>query len=152
MSSVIPESLRREHDEIRAELLAASKVGGDIGDAAQRALAILECHFEKEDSFALPPLAALAPLARGESVGDMAGIARLSQRLREELPALLADHQAIVTALQQLVAAARRSGKEQWVWFATKAMQHARMEEELLYPAALLVGEHIRQRIADAID
>lgn len=37
--------------------------------------------------------------------------------------------------------------KEEHAEFAHKLMLHAQTEEEVLYPAALLVGEHIKLRL-----
>jgi hypothetical protein len=147
-----PESLRFEYDEIRAALLSGMRTTGEIGHAVRSVAELLQPHLEKEEAFALPPLAALAPLARGEVIGDATGILESCQRLRRELPMLLQEHQAIVTRLEQLVAASRLSRNDEWARFATKVMCQFRTEEELLYPAAILLGEHLHQRIEAALD
>jgi len=43
--------------------------------------------------------------------------------------------------------AARRAGRSDIVQFAQALMQHARTEEEVMYPAAILVGQVVRQRL-----
>ena len=60
----IPEAIRAEHAEIHEELVAATKMQGQVGEAARKLAALLAPHFLREEQIALPPLALLAPLAR----------------------------------------------------------------------------------------
>lgn len=77
----------------------------------------------------------------------MAEVLAPTDRLQAEWPAMLAEHQAIVAALQQLSQAAQRAGRDDHVVFAADLVQHARMEEEVMYPAAVLVGDLVRERL-----
>jgi hypothetical protein len=61
---------------------------------------------------------------------------------------MLAEHQAIVAALNELREAAARTGRSEIVAFAEALVEHARTEEEVMYPAAVLVGQVVRQRLA----
>ncbi|HSB24659.1 MAG TPA: hemerythrin domain-containing protein [Burkholderiaceae bacterium] len=63
---------------------------------------------------------------------------------------MLAEHQAIVAALNKLREAAARAGRYEIVAFAEALVEHARTEEEVMYPAAVLVGRFVRQRLAAA--
>jgi hemerythrin superfamily protein len=83
-------------------------------------------------------------LVRGESVAEVDEVLALTDRLEAELPAMLEEHRDIVTALQHLQATAERAGRDDIVAFAKQLMQHARTEEEVMYPAARLVGRHVR--------
>ena len=60
---------------------------------------------------------------------------------------MLAEHQTIVDALHRLRDAAQRAGRSEIVDFAQQLIQHARTEEEVMYPAAILVGKFVRQRL-----
>ncbi len=75
---------------------------------------------------------------------EMAGVLTLTDRLEAKLPGILAEHQQIVAALGELVAAARAENKPRYVDFAEKLILHARTEEQVLYPAALIVGRYVR--------
>jgi hemerythrin superfamily protein len=77
----------------------------------------------------------------------MAEALDLTERLEAELPAMLAEHKAIVSALTQLQQAAVRAKRDDIVQFAQALIQHARTEEEVMYPAALLVGRYLRARL-----
>lgn len=136
----IPPPLQAEHEALHARLAAATREPGDVGAAAREVARLLHPHFVREEEFALPPLALLAPLARGDTRG-LADVLPMTRRLKAELPAMLEEHQQIVRALEKLRLAARDAGRTEHVQFADALVLHAQTEESVLYPAALLVGE-----------
>ena len=136
MKFTVPTTLQQEHEALHDELRRATQAGGEIGEAA------------KEDQIALPPLGLLAALSRGEQSAQMAEVLTLTERLEADLPAMLEEHQAIVVALRRLRDAAERAGRKDIVVFAEQLVQHARTEEEVMYPAAILVGRHVRLLLA----
>ena len=142
----IPESMRVEHAEIHGELVRATKAPGLVGAAARELAAILHPHFVREEEIALPPLGLLAPLARGEMTPEMREVLTLTDALRAELPRMLEEHTAIRAATRQLGEVARAEGNTEVVHLAEKLAIHAQSEEELFYPAAVLVGDLVRAR------
>jgi hypothetical protein len=147
MNYEIPLPLRQEHDELHEHLRAATQAGGEVGDAARALARLMHPHFLKEDEFALPPLGLLPRLVQGEVTAGMADVLKLTDRLEAEMPAMLAEHQAIVAALARLADAAGRAGRGDIVEFAQKLSVHAQAEEQVMYPAALLVGRFVRERL-----
>ena len=145
MKLEIPQSLKIEHEALHSTLVKATKVAGATGEAARAVAVALHPHFVKEEQLALPALALLAPLARGQLTPEMREVVLLTDRLRTELPQMLAEHRAIVAALDKLVEAARADGHTQYADFAEELKLHARTEEEVMYPAAVLVGEYIKR-------
>jgi hypothetical protein len=143
----IPESMRLEHAEIHDELVRATKLPGRIGDAARELAAILHPHFVREEEIALPPLGLLAPLARGELTAEMPDVLTMTDALRAELPHMLEEHEAIRAATARLGEVARAEHDERVTELAEKLALHARSEEELFYPAAVLVGDLVRARM-----
>lgn len=142
----IPQSLQVEHHAIHAALEAAVKAPGRTGAAARELAAVLGPHFKREDEIALPPLGLLAPLARGERPAGMSEALAMSDALRKELPRMLEEHQQIRAATEKLRDAARQEKVSAHEQFAEELLRHARSEEEVLYPAAVLVGDVIRAR------
>ena len=140
----IPESMVAEHRGLHEDLYEATQAPGEIGEAARRVADALHEHFEKEEAFALPPLGLLPGLARGESGPELRQALPLTERLKTELPEMLAEHRAIVAALDALVAAANRAGEPRFVRFAEKLRLHAETEEQVSYPTAILIGEFIK--------
>lgn len=145
MDFKIPDSLRVEHEELHAELVQATKVDGPVGEAARNVATLLHPHFVKEEEYALPPLGLLGPLATGAITPEMRQVLAMTDRLKADLPEMLAEHTAVVGALQRLIAAAQRADRADVVHFAKKLMLHARTEEEVLYPTAILIGEYVRR-------
>lgn len=148
----VPQPLKAEHDELHRELACATAAGGRTGEAARQVARLLHPHFVKEEEFALPPLGLLAPLARGEVPPPRVVEAAIAMagRLRAELPGMLGEHGRIVGALDALAAAAEAEGHAEVARFAGALKQHARTEEEVLYPAAILLGEHLRRAAPEA--
>jgi hemerythrin superfamily protein len=77
----------------------------------------------------------------------MVDVMSLPAQLKRELPTMLNEHKLIAVALSEMMDAARKGDKTEWAEFAYRMMHHARNEEEVLYPAALLVGEFVKLRL-----
>ena len=144
----VPESMRVEHAEIHDGLVRATKAPGRVGVAARELAAILHPHFVREEEIALPPLGLLAPLARGEATPDMRAVLPMTDSLRAELPRMLDEHQAIRAATLRMGEVARAAGNTRVAALAEKLAMHAQGEEEMFYPAAVLVGDLVRSRLA----
>ena len=147
MKFTIPQPLQNEHEALHERLRQATEVGGEVGEAARTVARLMHPHFVKEDEIALPPLGLLVALARGEIAAEMAAVLELTDRLEAELPQMLAEHRGIVDALTRLREAAGRAGRDDVVAFAEALVEHAQTEEAVMYPAAILVGQVVRQRL-----
>jgi hypothetical protein len=143
----VPSSIAAEHHELHEELASAIKSGGKTGDAAKIVEQRLSSHFEKEEEYALPQLALLAPLAKGIVSPDMKPAIELSDKLKADMPRMLEEHKAIVEALNTLKEAAKAENKMQAISFAEKLSAHAQNEEQVMYPAAILVGEYLKLKL-----
>jgi hypothetical protein len=146
-----PKSLKIEHDHLHDDLSSAIAKGGRTGEAARMVATRLHPHFLHEEEFAIPPLGLLAALSQDESSvpPELARKAvTLTDRLASELPHMLAEHREIVDALASLVAAAKEEGNHEVAHFAEKLMLHAQTEEEVLYPAAIILGRYLKLKAA----
>lgn len=148
MNFTIPKTLRREHEALHGQLRQATLAGGEVGTAAEALARLMHPHFVKEDQIALPPLGLLVELANGRFSPEMSRVLELTDKLEAELPQMLAEHRDIVTALHRLRDAAERAGRADIVGFAAALIEHATTEEEVMYPAAVLVGRVVRQHLA----
>jgi hypothetical protein len=146
----IPTPLKVEHEELHAELASAIKAGGQVGEAARVVAKVLHEHFLKEEEFALPPLGLLSALARDQVEEDPKTVFAMTDRLKAALPEMLEEHKGVVAALEKLKAAARAENKPEHARFADKLIVHAQTEEEVLYPAAILVGEYLKLKLGSA--
>jgi iron-sulfur cluster repair protein YtfE (RIC family) len=145
----IPQSVHAEHEAIHAALGEATQAPGRIGTAAKELAAVLHPHFVREEQIALPPLGLLAPLAAGDRPPDTVVSAALAMTdaLRAALPRMLEEHKEIRAAVEKLRLAAHAEQATKYEQLADELALHAQTEEEVLYPAALLVGDIIRARL-----
>jgi hypothetical protein len=144
----IPQSLQAEHHEIHEALAEAARAPGRVGAAAKELAAVLDPHFARENQIALPPLGLLAPLAAGQTPAGLQEALAMTDALRKELPRMLEEHKRIRAATEKLRIAAREEKALAHEQLAGTLAAHAQTEEEILYPAAILVGDVIRERMA----
>jgi len=145
----IPQSLKLEHEELHAELARATQVQGKIGEAAKAVAKVLHPHFMKEEEYAMPPLGLLSSLAEGKVTAEMKDVLTITDKLKSELSQMLDEHKSIVAALKLLIDAAAKEKKNEYIQFSNKLMLHAQNEEEILYPASILIGEYLKLSASD---
>lgn len=144
----IPQSIQIEHETIHSTLVEATKAGGSIGAAATELADVLHPHFVREEEIALPPLGLLRPLASGVAIPEatLSEVLKMTDALRSELPRMLEEHGRIRAAVEKLGAAARAAKSPKYERLAEDLALHAQTEEQVFYPAAILVGDMIRSR------
>jgi hypothetical protein len=145
-----PGWMRIHQDDLTHRMRSDNAIqsGGKTGEAAKTVAKRMAPHFEKEEQFATPPLSLLSSLSQGTATKEeMRQILPLTEKLKEELPEMLKEHQQIVLALKDLSKAAKAEEKAEVMEFAEKLILHAHTEEQVLYPAAILVGEHIKLKL-----
>jgi hypothetical protein len=147
MEFKIPHTLKAEHEELHNMLKQATQLSGKTGESAKTVAKLMHPHFIKEEEFALPPLGLLPLLASGKFSEEMKQVLPLTDKLKKELPGMLAAHQQIIAALKTLIQHAKLEGYHDVVSFAEKLMLHALAEEDVSYPTAILIGDYIRLRL-----
>lgn len=152
MELKIPQALLEDHKEMRLEIGHAVDEGGKVGEAAQALRNVILPHIQREEKFALPPLALLPIVSRGEVDYDMNEAVYLTDILKKEMPKMLAEHAAILAAINMLDEAARQEGKKQYQGMAAMMRLHLQEEEQVYYPAALLVGAYLHARLAVVVN
>lgn len=144
MKFEIPIPLKVEHEELRTELALLQESPDCVGMAARDLATILNPHFVKEDKFGLPPLGLLPTVASGNVTVDMAAVTAMTDNLRTELPKMLQEHARIAAGVRVLLDAAGQAGDATALRFGEKLLTHARTEELVMYPAAIVLGDWIR--------
>jgi len=148
MDYKIPKTMEKEHEELHAELRKATTAGDVTGKTAKRLAGVVHPHFVKEEDFALPPLGLLPSLSKGKVTSDMKDILLMTDKLKTDLSQMLKEHEEIVAILEELVIVARKERKLKYVRFADRLTLHAQTEEEIYYPAAILIGEYLKLKLA----
>ena len=142
----MPESLRARHEDFHAEFTKATKERGKLGDAARAMEKLATAHFAKaKDAFA--PLSLLPRLAGGKvTAAESAEAIKKAGQLLAGLPQIRRDHAELVAGLKTMAEAAKEEAKADYARFAERLTLHIQEEEEVLYPAVLLVGEYLNQK------
>lgn len=143
----IPTPLKEEHEELHNMLKQATQHSDKTGEAAKKVAELMHPHFVKEEEYALPPLGLLPLLASGKLSDDMKLVLPMTDKLKEELPEMLGEHQKIVAALKVLIQHAKTENHPEVAEFAEKLILHAKTEEEVSYPTVILIGEFIRLKL-----
>ncbi len=146
-----PPAMNAEHAHLHEQLAAALAAGGRTAEAAKAVEAVLSKHFVEEEAYALPPLGLLALLGERKLPPPeqaRAAIA-MADKLRANYATMLDEHRQLTGSLKALEAAATAEDKPAAADFARALTHHAQHEEQVLYPAALLVGEYLKLRHAD---
>jgi hypothetical protein len=133
-----------EHEALHADLVKLTKSGGRTGEAAQKVAKVLDHHFQNENEYALPPLGVLVPLSEGKFDCSMTAVLAMTDKLQAGMPTMLAEHKDIEAALSELKNAATSENKTEGVLFADELAAHARTEEQVTYPTALLIGLYVK--------
>ena len=57
---------------------------------------------------------------------------------------MIEEHNEIVAALNNLIDVSKKENKIEFVQFAEKLKLHAKTEEQVLYPTAILIGKYLK--------
>jgi hemerythrin-like domain-containing protein len=135
-----PKSLNEEHEELMSSFREYSELKGETGRAVSELLEILEPHFEKEQRVVMPLLGSLTELVSGEKVADLKEIASAQPSLLKEYEGMFEEHKALMELIAKADKAAKKEGNEDMVELLQGLVHHSKIEEEVLYPSALLAG------------
>jgi hypothetical protein len=138
-----PQTIAAEHRELHEVLGRASRETGALGRAARELEEALAPHFRREEEIATPPLGLLPALANGNATTEMRAVLPMTTALEKELPQMLREHGVIRAALQRFRAAAIAAKRPEYIRFSDHLAAHAKQEEDILYPAAVLVGRYV---------
>lgn len=135
-----PPSAERAHQELLQLLVKVQHLSGKTGSLAEDLAKKLQVHMEKEESLVLPLLGLLSDLVSVKPRrGPVKRASRLYREMKQEYSGMLNGHREII--LSRLKKLGAEEGHLTAVRFAEALEQHAKEEEEILYPAALLAGK-----------
>jgi hemerythrin-like domain-containing protein len=141
----IPESLGRDHQEILEQLENSARTPGKTGDVARELRELLMPHFRREEQTALPMLGALVEAAMWKvDPATTEQVLTLHRSLRHEYARMLEEHEQIGKVLLRLLETAESEANTKVVAFVRHLLHHRRMEEEVLYPAAIVLGDRLQ--------
>lgn len=144
MTPKVPTAIEHGHEQLFEELKEVIAIGGEIGEKANSLNENMAPHFKKEEEYALPPLGLLLALSEGRWELDKNEAIRMADKLEEKLAEMTAEHREIEKYLHELKKAAEESNNEQALLFVKNLTLHVELEDQVLYPATILVGNYLK--------
>jgi len=136
--------MRREHNQIYARIERLAQTPGKTGKAANDLLTIMRPHIFAEEENVLPELGVLKEVAFGGSTAGMTWVISRAEALEKDYPQMLSEHKAIFKAIDKLSQAAEVEADQAALDLAAQLKAHIQDEEEIVYPAAILVGKYVK--------
>lgn len=146
MEPKTPQALLSGHKNLFNDLGNIVSLGGDIGENAKLLADIARPHFKKEEEYALPPLSLLLALSEGNWEIESQAAVEMAERLHEKLLEMKKDHGVIRKMLKNLNELAGNINNEKVKQFANDLELHIEVEEQVLYPATIFVGEYLKNQ------
>lgn len=146
---IVPTLLLNEHDSLLRDLKTISVHHDSTGRIAVELYDLLDHHFQEEEDYVLPPLGLLVSLSGDSLPENTTAILRMIDKLKAQSPHMSAEHQMIKLLVNDLRNTAKVEGHAEVEIFRNDLLKHAQMEEEILFPAALLIGEYLRIKTKD---
>ena len=135
-----PKSLEEEHEGLMNTLREAGNRRDETGEAVRGLVENLEPQFEKEERVAMPLLGVLPDLVSGNKIENLRQIAESQGALLQEYESMFQEHKSLVPLIERAELAAAKENHIETVEILEALVHHARIEEDVLYPAALLAG------------
>jgi hypothetical protein len=143
----VPSSIKAENQYLLDKVKPLTLYPDSTGIAALKLNELMQHHFKEEEDYVLPPLGLLPSLAAGALPEQRKEVIALTAKLKLQLPHMSAEHQLIKAYLNELVQAAAKDNHPEVIEFEKEVHKHAITEEEVLFPAALLIGEYLELKI-----
>jgi hypothetical protein len=142
----LPQALRVSHTRLSAALAKAVRARGQTMIAAEVVAQLFETHLYKEEKQVLRILGLLESIATNGNV--TASEEDLSQwdLLEPNEKSLHQEHALLVHATERLLATARGEGLDEVVELAEQLLMRIRLDEEVFYPAALLIRDYLKRK------
>ena len=141
----VPSSVKKEHEHLLGQIRPLTLLQDSTGIAAGKLYALMEFHFKEEEDYVLPPLGILPLLASGKMPEQHKEIILLTEKLRNRMAIMSAEHQKTKAHMEELK---RLAGKEilpEILETEKRLHAHAALEEEILFPAVLFIGDYLGQ-------
>ncbi len=140
----VPSVIKEEHDYLLDKVYKMTLWQDSTGLAAIKLYDLMKHHFAEEEDYVLPPLGLLPLVANGKLPDQMKEVILLTEKVKSHLIHLDAEHQLIKAFADELMQAAATENHPEIIEFEKELEKHAKTEEEVFFPAAILLGEYLK--------
>lgn len=143
----VPSTIKIEHEFLLGQVNAITLFQDSTGLVATEVEELMQHHFAEEEDFVLPPLGLLPLLASGTIPEQSKEVIQLTEKLKSQLAHMTLEHQMINALMVQLKKVAIQENHQEVIDFEKALHKHAITEEEVYFPAAILVGEYLKLKL-----
>lgn len=141
---LVPSSLTKTHTELLNQLHQFTLIKDSSATVALKLEELMLHHFKEEEDYILPPLGILPALASGQVPKQTNEIIALSEKAKSQMNHMSAEHQLITAYIEELKQASKEENHPAIIAFEKEVSKHAVSEEEVYFPAAIMVGEYLK--------
>jgi hypothetical protein len=139
----VPSAIKKEHTDLLAQIKKIASYGDSTGIVARNLQEIMRHHFQEEEDFVLPTLSLLPLLASGDTYEQHGDILPLIQKFKAQLTHMNAEHQMIKAYMADLKQVGVKENHPEILEFEEALQNHAAIEEEIFFPAVILIGAYL---------
>lgn len=143
----VPNSILKEHEHLLESMRKITLYPDSTGTAAIKLYELMLHHFREEEDYVLPPLGLLPFLTDGNIPENSKDVILLTEKLKSQLTHMNAEHQMIKAYIEELLLIAKKEQQVEILVLEKEIHKHAVTEEEVNFPAAILIGEYLKQKI-----
>ncbi|HJS54135.1 MAG TPA: hemerythrin domain-containing protein [Chitinophagaceae bacterium] len=143
----VPLSIKKDHEYLLDQIHKITLFQDSAGNVAIKLNELMQHHFKEEEEFVLPPLGLLTSLASGKMPEQSSRVIQLTDKISSQLTHLNAEHQFIRAYMDELKKADPIGSHPEILVLEKELHQHANLEEEVLFPAAILIGEYLKLKV-----
>lgn len=144
----VPSSIKNSHENLLEKINKITTYKDSSRTIALKTEELMLHHFKEEEDFILPLLGLLPSLANEQKIEQTKNVILLSQKVKENLNHMSAEHQLIKAYINELKQACANENLPEIIEFENYVIKHAKSEEEVYFPAAILVGEYLKLKAA----
>ena len=144
----VPSSIKKTHKYLLEQIQKMTLYKDSSGRVAKKIEELMQHHFQEEEDFILPPLGLLPILANGQMPEQSDDVILLSENVKSMMDHMSVEHQLINAYIQELKQASGKENLPEIIEFENEVIKHATSEEEVLFPASILIGEYLKLKSA----
>lgn len=145
MELEVPTSIRHGHENLISDIEYIMSFGGDIEKKATALHKLMQSHFKNEEQYAFPPLSLLLTLSEGRWKLEHKVAISMANKLQNELSQMKKEHENILKILEDFRIIAKEENNIFINRFIRDLFIHIDIEDQVLYPATLLVGNYLKK-------
>lgn len=140
-----PKAIIHGHANIISELNEVLAIGGEIAKKAKQLKDAMVPHFKKEEEYALPPLGLLLAFTDEKWEINAEEAIKMAANLKLKLVEMKHDHSQITHVMNELKLIGEKEHNYIVKMFVKTLTLHIEMEDEVLYPTTILIGNYLKK-------